>query len=67
MLSQSCRLWTVQKAVHKTNGKAVSIWTFDKNALAGASKVRGKLESAIEVLKKEVLLVYSRYAIEVST
>lgn len=49
-------LWTVQKATHKTNGKGVSIWTFNKDALAGASKTRGKLEAAIDVLKKEVSL-----------
>lgn len=50
----SASLWTVQRATHKTNGKAVSIWTFNKDALAGTSKGRGKLESAVEVLKKEV-------------
>lgn len=45
-------LWTIQKAVHK-NGKAVSVWTFDKNALSGA-KGRVKIDSIVEILKKEV-------------
>lgn len=47
-------LWTVQKALHK-NGKAVSIWTFDKSVLAGA-RTRVKLDSVLEILKKEVSL-----------
>ena len=46
-------LWTIQRGTHKSSGKAVSIWTFDKGNLAGA-KGRAKLDKTIEVLKKEV-------------
>lgn len=45
-------LWTIQKATHK-NGKTVSIWTFDKSVLSN-SKARAKLDTVVEVLKKEV-------------
>ena len=45
-------MWTIQKAVHKSNGKAVSIWTFDKGNMSGKGKA--KLDACIEVLKKEV-------------
>lgn len=51
-------LWTIQKATHK-NGKTVSIWTFDKSVLSN-SKARGKLETVVEVLKKEVRPPFTR-------
>lgn len=57
--SEIIGLWTVQRATHKSNGKVVSIWTFDKAGLGmqasgGRYKGKAKLEPTLEVLKKEV-------------
>lgn len=53
-------LWSVQNATHKSNGKSVSIWTFDKNSVSpSGGKGKAKLDLTADVLKKEVGDLYT--------
>lgn len=47
-------LWRVQEAVHKTNGKRVSVWSFDKKNSALDRLGAPAKERVIQVLKLEV-------------
>lgn len=48
-------LWRVQEAVHKTNGKRVSVWTFDTKRNSALERLAPQArERVIEVLKAEV-------------
>lgn len=53
-------VWKVDRAVHNTNGKVVSVWSCDKAHLAGSGRGASgsagarRIEKAVEVLKKEV-------------
>jgi SCY1-like protein 2 len=51
----SVGLWRIQEAVHKTNGKKVSIWSFDKRSgeMERLNQPSAK-ERVFEVLKAEV-------------
>ena len=51
----SVGLWRIQEAVHKSNGKKVSIWTFDKRGgeMERLSQPSAR-ERVMEVLKSEV-------------
>lgn len=56
-------IWKVERAVHNTNNKIVSIWTADKALLVrgkstGSSGNPGRGEIAVEVLKKEVSIYW---------
>jgi SCY1-like protein 2 len=50
----SVGLWRVQEAVHKTNGKHVSVWSFDKKNSALDKLVAAAKERVMQVLKTEV-------------
>lgn len=48
-------LWRVQEAVHKANGKRVSVWTFDTRKNSALERLAPQArEHVIEVLKAEV-------------
>lgn len=48
-------LWRVQEAIHKTNGKRVSVWTFDTKRNSALERLAPQArERVIEVLKAEV-------------
>lgn len=48
-------LWRVQEAVHKTNGKRVSVWTFDHKKNSALERLAPLArERVVEVLKAEV-------------
>ena len=48
-------IWKVERAVHHSNGKEVSIWTVDKSSLNGGGRNGNlKAEKNIEVVRKEV-------------
>lgn len=48
-------LWRVQEAVHKTNGKRVSVWTFDHKKNSALERLAPPArERVVEVLKAEV-------------
>lgn len=50
----SMGLWRVQEAVHKTNGKRVSVWTFDKKNSALDKLGAPAKDRVMQVLKAEV-------------
>lgn len=48
-------LWKIQEAVHKSNGKKASVWSFDKRGVEMERLSQtGAKERVIEVLKAEV-------------
>jgi SCY1-like protein 2 len=48
-------LWRVQEAVHKTNGKRVSVWTFDTRRNTALERLAPQArERVLDVLKAEV-------------
>lgn len=47
-------LWKVQSATHKTTGKRVSVWAFEKRGQEVERMGPGAREKTVEVLKSEV-------------
>ena len=49
-------LWRVQEAIHKTNGKRVCVWSFDKKNSSLDRLTANAKDRVFEVLKAEVCM-----------
>ena len=50
-------LWKVQPAAHKTTGKRVSVWTFDKRGPDMERLGQSAKDRTVEVIKSEVCVL----------
>lgn len=50
-------LWKVQPAAHKTTGKRVSVWTFDKRGPDMERLGQSAKDRTVEVIKNEVGII----------